>query len=304
MSMLVLQPSIFRVTDCAGAEVKVSVGWRGVNVGLGEGVIVFSGVTGDITVTFEAGVFVFTKIGGGMMNGVGVIIPGVWVGIAVQTGNGCGATPQSSHEVSDAAINRKITILFIFPLYTCELLEREDWPRNQIPGVKPGNVLTGDCHFISGLYRGVFTFCGNSQLIPAWLHKNRSAWEYNGWNASFSFVYGRYKFSCFFVALQSNAEVFNVVGFKEGFCPVAIRTMFSCVHYDLRWIHVIQVVQGDSPNSVLFCIAGLLYPSAALRYSRMASAADAPSPAADAACLVAPARTSPAAKIPGMLVIK
>jgi len=53
---------------------------------VGDGVCVFSGVTGEITVTFEAGVSVFTKIGGGMMNGVGVIIPGVNEGMGVQTG--------------------------------------------------------------------------------------------------------------------------------------------------------------------------------------------------------------------------
>ncbi len=38
------------------------------------------------------------------------------------------------------------------------------------------------------------------------------------------------------------------------------------------------------------------------KYSRISSAAVAPSPAAEATCLVLPARTSPAAKMPGTLV--
>lgn len=124
MSMLVLQPSISRLADWNGAAVNVSVGWRGVNVGEGDGVIVFSGVTAEITVTFVTGVF--TKTGGGMMKGVGETIPGVWVGIAVHTGNGCGATPQMSHEVSINANSRKKMILFIFQLYTCGLLKNQE----------------------------------------------------------------------------------------------------------------------------------------------------------------------------------
>ena len=107
MSMLVLQPNMLRFTDCIGASVGVSVGGIGVNVSVGDGVIVLSAVTGKITVTFEAGVSVLTKIGGGMMNGVGVIIPGVSEGMGVQTGNVCGATPQISHELINAAKKRK-----------------------------------------------------------------------------------------------------------------------------------------------------------------------------------------------------
>lgn len=129
MSMLVLQPIISRATDCTAAAVNVPVGWAGVNVGVGDWVTVFSGVTGEMTVTFDTGVSVFTKTGGGMMKGVAVTMPGVWVGIAVHAGKGCGATPQMSHEVSDAANNRNKTILFIFPLYTLNYRKKEN-PRS------------------------------------------------------------------------------------------------------------------------------------------------------------------------------
>lgn len=88
MSMLVLQPKMTRFTDNTGADVTVSVGGAAVNVGVKDGVTEFSGVTGEMTVTFEDGVEVVPKMGGGIMNGVGVRIPGVEEEIAVQTGNG------------------------------------------------------------------------------------------------------------------------------------------------------------------------------------------------------------------------
>ena len=88
ISRLVLQPNMSKAMDCTGTAVKVSVGMARVLVGVGDDVIVFSGVTGDITVTFDAGVFVLTKMGGGIIKGVGVKMPGVWVGTGVQTGNG------------------------------------------------------------------------------------------------------------------------------------------------------------------------------------------------------------------------
>jgi hypothetical protein len=86
--MLVLQPRITRFADCTGTKVNVTVGWMGVNVNVGVGVNVFSGVTGEITVTFVDGVDVSPKMGGGMMNGVGVTMPGVEEGMGVKTGNG------------------------------------------------------------------------------------------------------------------------------------------------------------------------------------------------------------------------
>jgi len=86
MSMLVLQPRMARFTDCTGVKVKVSVGRLGVKVAVAVGVNVFSAVTGEITVTFEEGVWVFTKTGGGIINGVGVTTPGVNEGTGVHTG--------------------------------------------------------------------------------------------------------------------------------------------------------------------------------------------------------------------------
>lgn len=88
MSKLVLHPRITKATDCTGAEVNVSVGRAGVIVGVEVDVAVLTGVTGEMTVTLEKGVSVLTKIGGGMMKGVAVTMPGVWVGFAVQTGKG------------------------------------------------------------------------------------------------------------------------------------------------------------------------------------------------------------------------
>lgn len=113
---------MMRFTVCAGASVKVVVGGIAVNVAEGDGVIVFSGVTGDITVTFVEGVCVSTKIGGGMINGVAVTIPGVCVGMGVQIGNVCGVTPQMSHALISVIVNRKRTIFFIIFYYTPEVV--------------------------------------------------------------------------------------------------------------------------------------------------------------------------------------
>lgn len=91
-------------------------------VNVGDGVNVFSAVTGEITVTFEDGVWVwvFIKMGGGMINGVAVTMPGVDEEIGVQTGNGWGATPQPSHELINIAKKRNKINFFIFLLYTGE----------------------------------------------------------------------------------------------------------------------------------------------------------------------------------------
>lgn len=86
--MLVLQPRMTRLADCTGGCVNDNVGTIGVKVGAGDKVIVTSAVTGDITVTFEEGVDVSAKTGGGMINGVGVTIPGVEEEMGVKTGNG------------------------------------------------------------------------------------------------------------------------------------------------------------------------------------------------------------------------
>lgn len=57
---------------------------------------------------------------------------------------------------------------------------------------------------------------------------------------------------------------------------------------------------GRQPDT--FGRLGKRFPYTLLRYSRMRSAAVAPSPAAEATCLVLPCLTSPAAKTPGTLV--
>lgn len=43
--------------------------------------------------------------------------------MGVQTGNVCGATPQTSHELINIVTKRKQTSFFIYLLYTCEISE-------------------------------------------------------------------------------------------------------------------------------------------------------------------------------------
>lgn len=114
--MLVSQPNMTRFTGCTGASVSVSVGGMSVKVDVGDGANVFSAVTGEITVTFEDGVWVFIKMGGGMINGVAVTMPGVNDGAGVQTGNVWGAIPRTSHELISIVVSRKKMILFIFSI--------------------------------------------------------------------------------------------------------------------------------------------------------------------------------------------
>lgn len=118
ISMLVSQPNMTRFTGCTGASVSVSVGGMSVKVDVGDGANVFSAVTGEITVTFEDGVWVwvFIKMGGGMINGVAVTMPGVNDGAGVQTGNVWGAIPRTSHELISIVVSRKKMILFIFSI--------------------------------------------------------------------------------------------------------------------------------------------------------------------------------------------
>lgn len=118
ISMLVSQPNMTRFTDCMGASVKVTVGGLSVKVVVDVGVSVFSGVTGEITVTFEEGgwLWVFIKTGGGMINGVAVTMPGVNDGAGVQTGNVWGAIPRTSQEVINIAARKVKTIFFIFSI--------------------------------------------------------------------------------------------------------------------------------------------------------------------------------------------
>lgn len=247
--MLVLQPNITRFTDWTGASVKVSVGRLGVKVGVGDGVVVFSAVTGDITVTFEDGVTVLTKTGGGIMNGVGVTIPGVSDGMGVQTGNVCGATPQTSHELINTAKKRKQKNFFILLLYTGKIMKKEAF-------LQKGLFKNEQSLLISSLFwRSVFFYCC-SEFSPARFYEYRSVRKYYCWNALVSVVDIHNKISCCFVAFQPNAQVFNVVGFEEGFCPMAIGAVFSCVHDDLRWICVVQVAQEGSPRLNCFFLRG------------------------------------------------
>ena len=41
-----------------------------------------------------------------------------------------------------------------------------------------------------------------------------------------------------------NSKILNLVGFKESLCPVAVRAVFGCVNYDLRWIGGVKIAQG------------------------------------------------------------
>jgi hypothetical protein len=111
MSMLVLHPRISISTACTGRGVDVSVGRASVGVGEGGGVYVLVGVDGIITVT------VFSNDGGGMISGVAVTMPGVHVGIGVQTGNGWGAAPHTSQAESVIVTSRRVKIFLIQRLY-------------------------------------------------------------------------------------------------------------------------------------------------------------------------------------------
>jgi hypothetical protein len=71
------------VTDCIGNDVKVSVGRIGTEVNVGDGISVFVGVTGVITITPAVLVNGRRRI-----IGVAVTMPGVLDEIGVQTGKG------------------------------------------------------------------------------------------------------------------------------------------------------------------------------------------------------------------------
>lgn len=117
--MLVLHPRISTSTDCTGGWTIVSVGWSGVDVSVGIGMFVFVGVI-CVTTIMSPGVAVLTNVGGGMMSGVAVTIPGVADGIGVQTGNGWGGAPHVSQAARVNVRQTKMRILFINLLYSPE----------------------------------------------------------------------------------------------------------------------------------------------------------------------------------------
>jgi hypothetical protein len=58
------------------------------------------------------------KVGGGMIRGVAVTMPGVCEGIGVQTGNGCGGAPHVSQPVRISVIATRSATFFMKLLYT------------------------------------------------------------------------------------------------------------------------------------------------------------------------------------------
>ena len=93
-----------------------------VKVGAGVSVIVTVGVSLGVTV-ITSGVNVK---GSGVpvpkiMTGVAVTIPGVRVGMAVHTGNGCGFTLKSMHAESNKGNTMRERLFFIFRLLVCLL---------------------------------------------------------------------------------------------------------------------------------------------------------------------------------------
>lgn len=60
---------------------------------------------------------VVMNMGGGIISGVAVMTAGVMDGIGDWTGNGCGATPNESQDVSKNAISVITAIFFMLKLY-------------------------------------------------------------------------------------------------------------------------------------------------------------------------------------------
>ena len=68
----------------------------------------------EVRVIIPLGVGEKANPGGGMMNGVAVMMAGVNVGTGDWTGNGCGATFHRSHEDKRRASIKKKGIFFMF----------------------------------------------------------------------------------------------------------------------------------------------------------------------------------------------
>ncbi|KAA0253746.1 MAG: hypothetical protein DPW18_07440 [Chloroflexi bacterium] len=123
--MLVSQPKMSTETDCIVGRVGVPVGGPCVGVAVGEAFSVFVAVIWEMTVT--SGVAVPLKVGGGMMRGVAVTIPGVCDGTGVQTGKGCGGAPHVSHPASMKTRDIRMNVLLMRSLYLCVRSHAFSW---------------------------------------------------------------------------------------------------------------------------------------------------------------------------------
>lgn len=135
ISRPVLQPMIPTCMAWKGGTVAVTEAVSvtgGVNVKVGGTSAGVVGVIGVMGTTPGVGEAVMVGI---KMMGVGLRIPGVRDGIAVQTGNGWGATFQSPQAVSRKVIRRKLEIFFMaasfFNIVSC--LRKIARPTLQIP---------------------------------------------------------------------------------------------------------------------------------------------------------------------------
>ena len=111
--MPVLQPSISTATKSTGANVGVSEGIIGTSVNVSGGVSVSVGL-GVVPIPLVVGVSEtrMGKVGGGIITGVAVKMPGVREGIGVHTWKGCGGAPQVSQADSNIVKTSKINDIF------------------------------------------------------------------------------------------------------------------------------------------------------------------------------------------------
>ena len=119
ISILVLQPRISTATDWTGINVSVGSAEPGVADVVGDAVSVF--VTNVGIDEVMTGVTVKFNVGGGMISGVAVKMGGVFVGGGVRTGNGCGAIPHISQDVSSNPRSSMTRFRFMGLLYPARL---------------------------------------------------------------------------------------------------------------------------------------------------------------------------------------
>ncbi len=70
-------------------------------------------------------------------------------------------------------------------------------------------------------------------MIPTWFNERGTIGKNDGWYASMPPVYIHDEFRSLFIVFKVNFDVIYFIGFKKRFCPVAVRTILSGVHYDL-----------------------------------------------------------------------
>jgi hypothetical protein len=71
------------------------------------------------------------------------------------------------------------------------------------------------------------------EFLPTGLDENRAIRKDNGWNTSKSMVDSCDEFGGFFVALKPNAQVLDLICFKEFLSPYAVGTILCSVQDDL-----------------------------------------------------------------------